>query len=375
MAIQDLLEVMLRGTAQELEAERRRVASSKGKGDRRRVEEAERAVARDPLGAITFDGTGLASVQAGARKYCGGRFALRSISELEASLTARENAGTQPIRLSVLEGQDPVTDIGALQAFAPASTLFQAASQFNCLEAPDACIVPVAAYLCDPTQGPRASVSAFPATLVRHYAAPDGKGGRFVQTGQRHLNLLADALPGTVARVDCGYLTLSNVRDRDAAARLLEERFSQVRVGVHDEAQVVLGHAWDGGVEGEPRIAQVFTSTLAAGGYGGGEAFAGAVEAVARQLLRAAYLGTLLAALDLGKSRVVLTMIGGGVFGNPHRLICENIVWAVERAQSLASAPLEVVLNGRDLEPSIDRSWLRGECQKRGGVFRALSRI
>src|SRR5450759_5464986 len=84
----------------------------------------------------------------------------------------------------------------------------------------------------------------------------------------------------------------------------------------------------DGAVEGEPLIAQVFTSTLAAGGYGQEGAIAGQAEALCRQLLRAAYVGTLLAAVDLGKERVVLTMIGGGVFGNPHELIVDSIVWA-----------------------------------------------
>ncbi len=34
--------------------------------------------------------------------------------------------------------------------------------------------------------------------------------------------------------------------------------------------------------------------------------------AAARQLLRAAYLGTLLAAVSLGRTRVTLTLIGGG---------------------------------------------------------------
>jgi hypothetical protein len=373
MPTRDLLEVMLRGTPQDLDAERQRVAATKGKGDRTLVAAAEQEVATAPERAITFDGTGPATVTAGARHYCGGRFALRSIRELEASVAKKRAAtGPQPVKLSVLEGQDPVTDIGALQAMASDSSLFQAASQFNCLEAPDACLVPVANYLRDPTQGPRASVSAFPATLVRHYAAPDGTGGRFVQSEEHQIDLLNQALPASIGRVESGYLMLSNVRDVPAAARALEERFTEIRVGVHDEAQVVLGHAWDGAVEGEPRIAQVFTSTLAAGGYGRGEAFAGPVETICRQLLRAAYLGTLLAALDLGKSRAVLTMIGGGVFGNPHWLICESVVWAVEKVQPFAPAPLEVVLNSRDLDPEVDRAWLRAECERRGGGYREL---
>jgi hypothetical protein len=50
---------------------------------------------------------------------------------LKASVTKRAAKGTPPPTFSVIEGWDPVTDIGALQAMAPASTLFQVASQFN----------------------------------------------------------------------------------------------------------------------------------------------------------------------------------------------------------------------------------------------------
>jgi hypothetical protein len=373
MPVHDLLETILRGTPPELEAARQRVTASRGKGDRALVARAERAVAAEPSTAISVDGEGWATVTAAGRTFSGGRFALRSIRELRESVATKATGTPGTVTLSVIEGDDPVTDIGALQAQAPASTLFQAASQFNCLESPGPYLVDVASYLSDPTQGPRASISAFPGTLVRHYAAPDGEGGRFVQTQERQLDLLARALPAAIGRVESGYLQLSRVRDVPGAASALESNFEQIRVGVHDGAQVVLGHAWDGGVEGEPRIAQVFTSTLAAGGYGGGEAIGGPVQAICRQLLRAAYLGTLLAALDLGKGRVVLTMIGGGVFGNPHQLICECVIWAVEEAQRVASAPLEVVLNSRDLASSVDRRWLEHECRRLGGALCSLA--
>jgi hypothetical protein len=228
----------------------------------------------------------------------------------------------------VIEGRDPVTEIGVLQAMAPASTLFQVASQFNCLEAPSPRLVDVADYLYDPTQGPRAALSAFSATLVRHYAAPDGRGRRFTQSPKHQIDLPAEALPADLGRVKNGYLQASRIRDLGAAAAAVELNFNQIRVGVHDDAQVVFDYSMDGAVEGEPQIAQVFTSTLAAGGYGQGQIIAGPAEALCRQLLRAANLGTLLAAVDLDKERVLLTMIGGGVFGNPHELIIESLVFS-----------------------------------------------
>ncbi len=372
MTTTDLLETLLRGSRAALDTARQRVAASRGKGERGLVFSIERAVAAAPNDVIAFDPEGFATVQAAGRTFSGGRFAPRSIGALRKAVAHKATGRPTSVRFSVIEGADPVTDIGALQALASTSTLFQVASQFNCLESPGPHLTDVTSYLSDPTQGPRASISAFPGTLVRHYAAPDGAGGRFVQCEERQLDLLADALPKALGKVEGGYLMTSNLRDVAAAAQALEDRFEHIQVGVHDGTQVVLGYDWDGAVEGEPRIAQVFTSTLAAGLYGRGEPFRGPVEAISRHLLRAAYLGTLLAALDLGKQRVVLTLIGGGVFGNPHPSICESVVWAIEEVERLACGPLEVVLNSRALASSVDRAWLRQAYEQRGGALRSL---
>ncbi len=345
--------------------------ASRGKGDRSLVASAEQAVAAAPTDALPFDAEGTATLRVAGKAFSGGRFAPRSILSLREAVAQKASGQPTSVRFSVIEGEDPITDIGALQAMAHASTLFQAASQFNCLESPGPYLTSVASYLSDPTQGPRASISAFPGTLVRHYAAPDGAGGRFVQSQGRQIDLLADALPEALGKVENGYLMTSCLRDVAAAAKAFEDHFEQIQVGVHDGAQVVLGHAWDGAVEGEPLIAQVFTSTLAAGGYGRGEPFRGPVEAISRQLLRAAYLGMLLAALDLGKQRVVLTMIGGGVFGNPHTLICGSILWAIEQVEPLSCGPLEVVLNGRNLSTEVG-SALKQACERKGGAYRVL---
>src|SRR5581483_7785035 len=105
------------------------------------------------------------------------------------------------LRLWVLDGAHPATDVGGLQATAPPGSLFQAASQFNCLESPGPYVTPGAQYFRDKTQGPRASISAFPGTLLRHYAAPRRDGERFVQTDADQLNLLADVLDPEVAQI------------------------------------------------------------------------------------------------------------------------------------------------------------------------------
>jgi len=49
-------------------------------------------------------------------------------------------------------------------------------------------------------------------------------------------------------------------------------------------------------------------------------------------------------------------MIGGGVFGNPHGLSIDSIVWAVDKVTALGGGPLTVVLNGRNFSQSVDRA-------------------
>src|SRR5262245_27762357 len=241
----------------------RAVVASRGRGDRDQVARAEAAVRADPARCIRFADDGHATVYAAGRSHAGGRFETPPLCALAARAVAtREGAGRPAavLRLWIVDGAGPVTDIGALQATAPPRTLFQVASQFNCLESPGAYLATVADYLKDPTQGPRASISAFPGTLVRPYAAPAPGGGHFVQAS-RQIALLADVCDPRVAAVRNGYLRAPDVADPAGFARALEERFDAIRVGVHDRVEVVLGADWDGAVDGAPHltIAQVFT--------------------------------------------------------------------------------------------------------------------
>jgi hypothetical protein len=141
----------------------------------------------------------------------------------------------------------------------------------------------------------------------------------------------------------------SGIADRSALVAALEGRFEEIRVGVHEDVPVVLGYNWDGAVAGSRRIGQLFTSTFAGGGYSSVSAGDPNYRSICAALLRAAYLGTLLAAAALGRPKVVLTLIGGGAFGNPVRLIWESICWAIKEVEPLVSATTDVVVNGRNL--------------------------
>jgi hypothetical protein len=333
------------------------VRASAGHGNSDLVAQAEEAVRRNPSSAFSFDSTGFATLSAAGKSWHAGRFETVSIGELRQRTQRQLSPPTTPrARLWVFVGASPLTDIGSLQAANSASALFQVASQFNCLESPGPYVTPVSDYFHDSTQGPRASISAFPATLLRHYSAPGPGGERFVQTTDaRQIDLLADACGPGASRN--GYFTGEGVADPQSLVTALETRFEAIRVGVHDEAQVVLGYDWNGSVEDSEhrRIAQVFTSTVAGGGYGGQRNLRGKLfESACRSLLRAAYLGTLLAAASLGRRRVVLTLIGGGVFGNPIMLIWDAILWTFEEAKPFLSQDLDVIVNGYHLGTQID---------------------
>jgi len=323
--------------------------SSAGRGNRRLVAQSEEAVRLNPAGAFSFDSSNSATLTVNGQSWRAGCFETVSIGDLkDRARRAGARATTARARLWVLDGASPVTDIGALQA-TTGNALFQVASQFNCLESPGSHVTDVADYFFDPTQGPRASISAFPGTLLRHYRAPaDGK--YFVQqTDGPQIDLLADACGARVSRN--GYFTGQGLAHPRSTVAALEANFDKIQVGVHDDVQVMLGYNWDGAVEDSEhrRIAQVFTSTVSGGGYGGQRNLGEFFQPASRQLLRAAYLGTILAAVCLGRQRVVLTLIGGGVFQNPISLIWEAIAWALDEVQPFLMDSIDVVVNGYNL--------------------------
>jgi hypothetical protein len=353
------------------------VRATVGRGDRSLVTRAERAL-QDDRQALSFDARGHGTLTIPGHTFAAGRFEPLTLGELRRRVVearSRRPEAEGRARLWVFAGASPVTDIGSLQAFGPPDALFQVASQFNCLESPGPYLTPVAHYLTDPTQGPRASISAFPGTLLRHYAAPDGRGGRFEQASDgRQIELLGDVCPPEVGGAKNGYLMDDTIADPPAFLAALRARFEHIRVGVHDDVEVVLGTQWDGevpprsGRSGGPRIAQVFTSTVAGGIYGG-EGLDELFVPIAKVLQRAAYLGTLLAAAALGRSKVVLTLIGGGVFGNPVEVIWDALSWALAEVEPLLSEDLEVVLNGRDVLERLGAERLLAGTRPRGGAL------
>ena len=138
----------------------RAVSASARAGDRRLVGMAEDlAHSRGPA-AFEWDPTGTAYLRLGEHRWSAGRFETPTIGGLVSRLP--RSSAVAKLRFTVLEGASPLTDIGALQGMAGPDTLFQVASQFNCLESPTPnTIMEVRDYFTDYTQGPRASISGF----------------------------------------------------------------------------------------------------------------------------------------------------------------------------------------------------------------------
>src|SRR5580704_18261793 len=97
--------------------------------DRTQVSEAESAVSSAPTAAFSCDASGTATLTAAGHTWHAGRFEPLSIGELRTRAARTSQAQRARIRLWVLAGDSPATDIGSLQSQAGAGMLFQVASQ------------------------------------------------------------------------------------------------------------------------------------------------------------------------------------------------------------------------------------------------------
>ena len=263
------------------------------------------------------------------------------------------------------------------------------ASQFNCLEFVGPRVTPedgITGYTSDRTQGPACSVACGPATCVRNYFVdmPCGQQG---QSAANQINNLADVSAaignepnGRFFNVTNGYTMAtahglaemmspgSRMAAASAAAAGGDEAAREailelLRVGVHSDT-VATSSNWgrdpsaypDSGPEAQ-LVTQVFGSAISVS-YSGISATAWAP--LATLILDASYEATLLAGLEArarhkggGSSNVVyLTLLGGGVFGNPMKWIAGAIYRACTR---LAHSGLDVriVVYSGDPEPEI----------------------
>lgn len=307
---------------------------------------------RDPAQVpanLELDGERIRSRVNGAEVGCG-RLSTPSLAELRARV--RPDGRPNTLREVVASVQDLHRDP------AHAGALVQAASQFNLLEMATPTITPeagVGIYEHDRTQGPACALACKGGVVYRNYFVPvDGGLG---QTADRQIDCLAEvgeALgneAGSLWSMRNGYafltpsgrqaiadhLTRADEPARDALRALL-------RVGLHEDLEVTMPGA-------DHRVTQVYGSALPVG-YGGGRA--SEWEPFARLVLEASYEATLLAAAEnaaaTGNPTVLLTLLGGGVFGNETSWILD----AIARASAAVPAGLDlVVVSYRSSTPGV----------------------
>lgn len=281
----------------------------------------------DVRARLTVQGDVLMSTVNGRSWGCG-TLTLPSLGELRAALASGPPAEGRP-RLRQIVG-----DVRALHADPTnAGALFQAASQFNLLEMTDPSVHPeegVGIYEHDRTQGPTCAIACGAGTIYRNYFVP--VGDRVGQSSTHQLDALADVgralgnADGALWEMRNGYALLTERGLADTSARIPamtdaeRDRLRQaLRIGLHADVEVTLPGAGH-------RVTQVYGAALPVA-YG--RPPASSWEPLARVVLEASYEATLIAAAlnarRHGARPVLLTLLGGGVFGNDLSWILDAI--------------------------------------------------
>ncbi len=283
----------------------------------------------DVAAQFVVDGESIIS-RANGRTMHHGRFSTPSLADLRAQ-TAEPVAIPQGLQLREMVG-----DVRQLHADrANAGALFQVASQFNTLEMVSPSVTPddgIDRYEHDHTQGPACAISCGAGTIYRNYLIPiKGQTGQSADRQINCLNDLASAL-GVEVPMRNGYALPTDRQLHDINLMLntatepeLDAMRSQLRIGLH--ADTVVTHHDAGHT-----VTQAFCSALPIA-YASHPA--ASWEPFARLVLDAAYEATLAAAAvnaaATGNSRVYLTLLGGGAFGNPAPWILDALQRALHQ--------------------------------------------
>ena len=222
-------------------------------------------------------------------------------------------------------------------------SIFQVASQFNCLEMVSPDVTPeqgITRYEWDRTQGPACSIAAGAATIYRNYFIPIDKD--FGQTAERQINNLDSLTERLAEDMNCnpsdlwivknGYVIadekalnqidshLSDCNEND-----LDQYRQLLKIGIHSDVKVTTSLE-----NQQPVVTQVFCSALPVS-YN--KANPSSWSRIAKLVLEASYEATLLTGIInknlTGNSSLFLTLVGGGVFGNKEEWIQKALIRAL----------------------------------------------
>lgn len=293
---------------------------------------------------LSVDGNRLISLVNGRSRLIG-EFEMPSLSELRSRAAGiRSQRGKANVR--VVQG-----DVRKMHTSSEyAGALFQVASQFNALEMTGPDVSPedgVTRYQHDRTQGPACAIAAGSATIYRNYFAPvNGSPG---QTTDRQLNGLS--LLGLALRTDLGMnvadlwvmkngyalcsragLDAISAHLKNLDAEQIDDLRGRVSIAVQRNVEVT-----ETGAPAGQLVSQAFCSALPVA-YS--NVSSGYWRSFATLVLEAAYEATLLeASLNVarrGSNIVLLTLLGGGAFGNESKWIYSAIRHALRRVEGHA---------------------------------------
>ena len=276
------------------------------------------------------------------RSFCIGQFEMPSLADLRLRV-AQGTGASGPNRVSIVTGD--VRKMHQMPEYAGA--LFQVASQFNALEMVGPSVTPedgVTRYEHDRTQGPACAIAAGAATIYRNYFAP--VGDQIGQSAANQLDGLADVgeelsrslgLPvAGLWSIQNGYalatraglhMITSHLREIGVAGR--SELAGRLQIGLHQGVEVTDGPSSPGQL-----VNQIFCSALPVA-YG--QWPQPLWQEFAQLILDAAYEATLLAGVlnsrQGGSNIVLLTLLGGGAFGNAPEWIHTALQRAISKTQ------------------------------------------
>jgi hypothetical protein len=255
-----------------------------------------------------------------------------------------------------------VDDVFELHAKNPGA-LFQAASQFNCLEFVSPDVIPeegVTGYQNDATQGPACALACAAGTIYRNWMVPVPLPNGNAQIGQlkeaqlNGLDLL-EALAGNDDRkfwkIKNGYTSSTEKGMKDFAAFLKDadrdELLGSIKIGLQIDVPVNFEsrRPWKE-TRGDVRVHQAYCSAVSCG-YDS-RVSADLYAPFAKLVLDAAYEATLRGAVVAGAKTVYLTKLGGGVFGNQ----AEWIAKAIGRAIAVVPGLEVIVCHYRTVDQS-----------------------
>ena len=273
-----------------------------------------------------------------------GNFEVQSIGDLIQNVIIEKNDGSskkcQPqIEIVVRRTEKALShvDVAYLQSRAKPNSMFQVASNFNCAEVPSPFTDMsggrfVSNNALDHTQGPAASASAGISLITRIHAPffdPNIASSEWGQRFEKQIELLGEASIREHFPVENGKLIFTGKEPLEF--ELNEEQLQSVRIGIHKDAPVYFGRREGSSMEISdpmPIIDQVFVAAL---NRRAPLPHSQHLQSKTQFLLRAAYEGTYLAAILRKTEHLVLTFVGGGVFGNPIEDIAKSITEAHQK--------------------------------------------